>query len=96
MVQIYNDIATDTQLSRGHVKKVLDSLCKLSLASLQKGDRFVIPNIGTIKLYTKPALPQRVRNCFGKQVTIPARVATSTVRIVPIKKYKDMFAEKKP
>ena len=65
------------------------SIAKMTAKTLKSGDAFKIPGYAIVKLYQKAALPERERKVFGKQVTLPPRVASSCVKIHPVKKLKD-------
>ena len=87
--RFFDDVAKDSQMTQSQVKKVIVSMAKMTAKTLKSGENFKIPGYATVKLHQKAALPERERKVFGKQVTLPPRVASSCVRIHPVKKLKD-------
>ena len=89
-----DDVAAKTGLTKAQVKKVLATICDLTVDSLQKGENFKIPNYATVRIHTNAARPECVKKVFGKEVKLAARDKISCVRMAPVKKLKDRVAEK--
>jgi nucleoid DNA-binding protein len=89
--QFFNNVARDSSLSQGQIKKVMTSIQKLTIEALKRGDTFKLPGYASVELHKKSALPERERKLFGKPVTLKAREARSCVKIVPVKKLKDQL-----
>ena len=92
--KILAHIATETDLTQGQVGSVLDSLELLVLRHIKKRavGEFTLPQLMTIRSAKRPATKKRMgRNPkTGEAVEIPAKPATTVVRVKPLKRLRDM------
>ena len=92
---ILNEIATNTNLSRAQVTSVLDELESVIERHIRKRSvgEFTLPGLLKIKATKRPASKKRVgRNpATGEEIVIPAKPATTRVRVSALKKLKDMI-----
>ncbi len=93
-MELFNSIATQTNLSRKQVRMIFDSLIdEVAQGIGRKGPGvFVIPGLVKLKVVHKPAQPERQGiNPFTKQPTIfKAKPARNVVKAVALKKLKQM------
>ena len=93
--QILNEIATNTDLSRAQVGAVLDELESVIERHIRKraAGEFTLPGLLKIKAAKRPATKKRMgRNpATGEEIVIPAKPATTRVRVTALKKLKDMI-----
>jgi len=93
---IYDDIAQTTGLSRKDVKAVFEALGPLIERHLKKRGPgiFTLPGLLKIKTVKKPARPAKkgVPNPFrpGELMDVAAKPASIKVKVLPLKKLKDM------
>jgi nucleoid DNA-binding protein len=93
---IYEAIASDTELSRKQVKAVFESLAEVIEAHVKKGSAgmFTLPGLLKIKTVKRPARKAQkgVPNPFkpGELMDVAARPASIRVKVLPLKKLKDM------
>lgn len=92
---ILNEIAGNTDLSRAQVGAVLDELETLIERHIRKRavGEFTLPGLLKIKAAKRPATKKRMgRNpATGEEIVIPAKPATTRVRVTALKKLKDMI-----
>ena len=94
--QIFSDIAEKTALTRRQVSDVFGALESVIERHVCKGAVGVctIPGLMKIKVNKKPARRARknVPNPFrpGETMDVKAKPASTTVKILPLKKLKDM------
>ncbi|MBA56124.1 MAG: hypothetical protein CMK89_16865 [Pseudomonadales bacterium] len=94
--QILNTIAENTELSRKQVQAVLDELSTLIEAHVKPRGvgTFTVPGLMKIKTIKKPAQKARknVPNPFrpGETMDVAAKPASTRVKVLPLKKLKDM------
>ena len=92
---ILNEIATNTDLSRAQVSAVLDELESVIERHIRKRavGEFTLPGLLKIKAAKRPATKKRMgRNpATGEEIVIPAKPATTRVRVTALKKLKDMI-----
>ncbi len=92
--QILNEIAERTQASRKQATAMLDELADIISRHLGKGGtgEFVLPGLFKINTRKKPAQKARKGiDPFTKQErTFPAKPASVSVKVRPLKKLKDM------
>lgn len=94
--QVLSEIAENTGLSKKDVSAVLDELGVLVERHIKKraAGSFTLPGLLKIKAVKKPAQPARkgVPNPFrpGETMDIPAKKASTRVRVTPLKKLKEM------
>jgi len=92
--QIQDQIAACTGLARKQVAAVMDCLQEVIEAHVKKNavGEFVLPGLLKISTVRKPAVKARKGiNPFTKEeVMFKAKPASTTVRVRPLKKLKDM------
>ena len=92
---ILNEIATNTNLSRAQVSSVMDELESVIERHIRKRSvgEFTLPGLLKIKAAKRPATKKRMgRNpATGAEIVIPAKPATTRVRVTALKKLKDMI-----
>ena len=92
---ILNEIATNTNLSRAQVSSVMDELESVIERHIRKRSvgEFTLPGLLKIKATKRPATKKRMgRNpATGEEIVIPAKPATTRVRVTALKKLKDMI-----
>ena len=94
--QILEEISGSTGMAKKQVGAVLDALGGVIERHIQKGavGQFTLPGMLKVKAVKRPAQPARkgVPNPFkpGETMNVPAKPASVRVRILPLKKLKDM------
>ena len=94
--QILQDLSESTGVARKEVAAGLDALGHMIGRHVQKGavGQFTLPGLLKVKAVKKPAQPARkgVPNPFkpGETMNVPAKPASVRVRILPLKKLKEM------
>ena len=92
---ILNEIAVNTNLSRAQVNSVMDELESVIERHIRKRSvgEFTLPGLLKIKATKRPATKKRMgRNpATGEEIVIPAKPATTRVRVTALKKLKDMI-----
>ena len=90
-----NEIATNTDLSKAQVSAVLEELESVIERHIRKrgAGEFTLPGLLKIKAAKRPATKKRMgRNpATGEEIVIPAKRATTRVRVTALKKLKDMI-----
>lgn len=91
---ILNELAERTELSRKQVDAVLGELETLIERHIKKrgAGEFTLPGLLKIRAVKRPATKKRTgRNpATGEEITIPAKPATTKVRVTPLKRLKEM------
>jgi nucleoid DNA-binding protein len=91
---IYQELATETGLSRKQVASVFDALTKIIKRELGKkgAGMFTVPGLLKLKTIKKPATKERPGvNPFTKEpIIIKAKPARTVVKALPLKALKDM------
>merc|ERR1711874_394846 len=85
-------IAESTQLKNKDVKGVFAALRTIAYAEVKKTEKFVIPQITTLKLKHKPARKAGTKVMFGKEVKVAAKPASKVVKAFPAKALKDYLS----
>ena len=94
--QMLADIAESTGLSRQQVSSVLDGLESVIERHIQKGavGYYTVPGLVKIKTVNRPAqkAKKNVPNPFrpGEMMDVKAKPASTRVKVLPLKKLKDM------
>lgn len=94
--QILAELSENTGVAKKDAAAVLDGLGNLIERHVQKGaaGQFTLPGLLKVKAVKRPAQPARkgVPNPFkpGETMNIPAKPASVRVRVLPLKKLKDM------
>ena len=88
-----NNIADSTQLKTNTVKYVFAALRTIAYAEVKKTNKFVIPQLLTIKVKHKPARKAGTNMMFGKEVKVVARPASKVVKVFPGKAVKDSIRD---
>ena len=93
---ILNEIAESTELSRKQVDAVLTELENLIERNIKKRavGEFTLPGLLKVKSVKRPATKKRMgRNpATGEEIVIPAKPATTRVRVTPLKRLKEMVS----
>jgi nucleoid DNA-binding protein len=93
---ILNEIAESTDLSRKQVDAVLTELENLIERHIKKRavGEFTLPGLLKVKSVKRPATKKRMgRNpATGEEIVIPAKPATTRVRVTPLKRLKEMVS----
>ncbi len=93
---ILNEIAESTELSRKQVDAVLTELENLIERHIKKRavGEFTLPGLLKVKSVKRPATKKRMgRNpATGEEIVIPAKPATTRVRVTPLKRLKEMVS----
>jgi nucleoid DNA-binding protein len=91
---ILNELAERTSLSRKQVDTVLGELESLIERHIKKRavGEFTLPGLLKIRSVKRPATKKRMgRNpATGQEIVIPAKPATTRVRVTPLKRLKEM------
>jgi nucleoid DNA-binding protein len=93
---LYAEIAENTELTKKQVKSVFEELALAIERHIKKGGvgTFALPGLLKIKTVKKPARKAQkgVPNPFkpGELMDIAAKPATTKVKVLPLKKLKDM------
>ena len=91
---ILNEIAQNTDLSRKQVDAVLEELESLIERHIKKRavGEFTLPGLLKVRSVKRPATKKRMgRNpATGEEIVIPAKPATTRVRVTPLKRLKEM------
>lgn len=94
---ILGHIASETGLTRDQVGAVIDELEVLIMRHIKKRSvgEFTLPGLMKIRSAKRPATKKRMgRNpATGEEIEIPARPATTVVRVTPLKRLKDMVQQ---
>merc|ERR1712216_502774 len=86
---ITKKIAESTELKTKDVKGVFAALRTIAYAEVKKTEKFVIPQLTTLKLKHKPARKAGTKVMFGKEVKVAANPASKVVKAFPAKALKD-------
>merc|ERR1719284_1546351 len=78
-------IAESTQLKNKEVKGVFAALRTIAYAEVKKTEKFVIPQLTTLKLKHKPPRKAGTKVMFGKEVKVAAKPASKVVKAFPAK-----------
>jgi len=93
---ILNEIAEQTDLSRKQVDSVLSELENLIERHVKKRavGEFTLPGLLKVRAVKRPATKKRMgRNpATGAEIVIPAKPATTRVRVTPLKRLKEMVS----
>merc|ERR1712046_193092 len=71
------------------VKGVFAALRTIAYPEVKKTEKFVIPQLTTLKLKHKPARKAGTKVMFGKEVKVAAKPASKVVKAFPAKALKD-------
>lgn len=92
--QILNQLAENTELSKKQVQSVLDELSDIIEGHIKKRScgEFVLPGLMKIQTVKKPATKARkgINPFTGEETVFKAKPATTTVKVRPLKKLKEM------
>lgn len=93
---ILNELAQRTELSRKQVDSVLTELEGLIERHIKKRavGEFTLPGLLKVRAVKRPATKKRMgRNpATGQEIVIPAKPATTRVRVTPLKRLKEMVS----
>ena len=94
--QMFSEIAESTELSKNQVASVFDALESVIERHVRKGSvgSCTVPGLMKVKTLKKPAqkAKKNVPNPFrpGELMDVKAKPASTRVKILPLKKLKDM------
>ena len=86
-VGLIADVAAATDATQKDVKKILEAVTLVAAKELKKNGTFKMPFLANFKLVQKKAREGGIRTCFGKQMEVPARPASPSVKIVATKQF---------
>ena len=86
-------IAVAMQIKMKDVKAVFAALRTIAYAEVKKTNKFVIPQLLTIKVKHKPARKAGTNMMFGKEVKVVAKPASKVVKVFPGKAVKDAIRD---
>ena len=81
------------QIKMKDVKAVFAALRTIAYAEVKKTNKFVIPQLLTIKVKHKPARKAGTNMMFGKEVKVVAKPASKVVKVFPGKAVKDSIRD---
>jgi len=76
-------VATECELKKSQITKVLDSLTGVATAQVKSNGIFALPGLLRIKTRVKPATKAGKREVFGKVVMVKAKPAKTVVKAFP-------------
>ena len=90
--EVLLQISKDTGLSRKQVGSVFDSLSGVVKKSLRSNGLFTLPGLLKITTVKKPATKARkgINPFTGEEVMFKAKPASTSVKVRPLKKLKEM------
>ena len=92
--QLLTEIAENTDLTKKQVASVLDELTVLIERHIKKrsGGEFMMPGLFKIVTQRKPAVKARkgINPFTGEETMFKAKPARTVVKVLPLKKMKDM------
>ena len=93
---LYTAIAADTGVAKADIAKVFDALTDVINGHIKKNaaGTFTLPGLMKIKTIRKPATKARkgINPFTGEETVFKAKPARTAVKILPLKKVKDMVA----
>ncbi len=92
--QVLTNIAEATELSKKEVAAVFDALeAEIKKAMSKKDGVFTIPGLVKIKKRKVPARKAQRKMVLGVMRDLPAKPASTKVRVLPLKGLKDMVTK---
>lgn len=92
--QLLTELAEKTELTKKQVASVIDELAVVMNRHVKKGacGEFVLPGLLKVKTVKKPATKARkgVNPFTGEEMTFKAKPASTKVKVLPLKKLKEM------
>merc|ERR1711904_237518 len=76
-------------MTGGELTKKIAETTQLKTKEVKKTEKFVIPQLTTLKLKHKPARKAGKKMMFGKEVKVAAKPASKVVKAFPAKALKD-------
>ena len=73
-------LATNAELKRSVVTKILGNLAEVGAAEVKKAGVFTIPGLARIKTRRKPATKATKRMMFGKETVVKAKPAKTVIK----------------
>ena len=93
---LYANIAETTELSKKDVAKVFEALADVINGHIKKNavGAFTLPGLLKVKTVRKPATKKRkgINPFTGEETMFKAKPARTVVKVLPLKKMKDMTA----
>ena len=94
--QLLTELAENTELSKKEVSAVLEELANIIDRHVTKrgAGQFTLPGMLKVKVVRKPATKARkgINPFTGEETVFKAKPARNVVKILPLKKMKDMVA----
>lgn len=94
--QLVTELSENTELSKKEVQTVLDELANIIDRHVTKrgAGQFTLPGMLKVKVVRKPATKARkgINPFTGEETVFKAKPARNVVKILPLKKMKDMVA----
>lgn len=94
--QILTEIADNTELTKKQVQSVFDELATIIDRHITKrgAGQFTLPGLLKVKVVHKPATKARkgINPFTGEETVFKAKPARNVVKVLPLKKMKDMVA----
>lgn len=94
--QLLSELSESTELSKKEVQSVLDELANIIDRHVTKrgAGQFTLPGMLKVKVVRKPATKARkgINPFTGEETVFKAKPARNVVKILPLKKMKDMVA----
>merc|ERR1719402_532966 len=84
-------LATECELKKKDVTKVLASLADIGTAELKKNAVFTLPGLCRIKTRKKPATKAGKKEIFGKLTMVKAKPAKTVVKAFPVAALRKAF-----
>lgn len=81
------DVASEAAVTQNDAKRVIEALTKIAAKELRDNGVFKLPFLANFREVKKKAREGGMKKCFGKECEIPARPATSSVKIVATKHF---------
>merc|ERR1719440_2605102 len=77
-------IATQHEMKKTEVSKILDTLASVATKEVKNAGKFTIPGLCMIKTRVKPATKAGKRMAFGKEMVVKAKPAKTIVKCFPV------------
>mmetsp|Transcript_2347 Transcript_2347/g.2563 ORF Transcript_2347/g.2563 Transcript_2347/m.2563 type:complete len:121 (+) Transcript_2347:419-781(+) len=84
-------LADATELKKGDISKILNSLAEIGTEEVKKSGKFILPGLCMIKTKQKPARKAGKKMMFGQEVMVKAQPAKTVVKAFPVSALKSNF-----
>ena len=85
--ELISDVAAEAAVTQKDVKRVIEALTKIAGRELKKSGAFAIPFLVKFKTVKKKTREGGVKKCFGKEIEVAPKPASSTVKVVATKQF---------